>query len=203
MKKVLMIVDVQRDFCPGGSLAVTEGAAIIPAINRLSKSGQFDMVIASQDWHPEGHMSFAVNYGAEPFTFNDKAGQVVWPVHCVQGTEGADFHPDLDLNPVQFIIRKGMNADIDSYSAFLENDRQTETGLFRLIPDGSDIYVCGIASDVCVFNTAMDAIKGTYANVFYIKDASAGVAPQGIGQAESAMAAAGIKTVFADQLVKG
>lgn len=203
MKKVLIIVDVQNDFCPGGSLAVAEGAAIIPAINRLTGSRQFDIIVATQDWHPKGHISFAAEYGAEPFSFNKAAGQVVWPVHCVQGTTGADFHPDLDLNPVQFILRKGMNKSLDSYSGFIENDKQTETGLFRLIPANSEVYVCGIASDVCVFNTAMDAVKGHYSNVFYVKDASAGVSPEGVAEAEDKMNQAGIKTVFTNQVLKG
>jgi len=124
-------------------------------------------------------MSFAEKYGAEPFTFNDEAGQIVWPVHCVQGTEGAELHPELDTKPVRFIVRKGMNPGIDSYSAFLENDKNTQTGLFSLLEKAKEVYVCGIALDVCVFNTAMDALKGGFRSVTVITDASAAVAEEG------------------------
>lgn len=197
---VLIIVDVQNSFCPGGSLAVENGDRIIPTINKLSTSGKFDMVVATQDWHPEGHMSFASRYGAEPFTENEEAGQVVWPDHCVQGTKGADLRPSLDAKPIQFIIRKGMNKDMDSYSAFLENDKKTKTGLSRLVPEGSNVYVVGIATDVCVLNTALDAVEFGY-KVKVVKDAVAGVTDQDAEVALGDMEEKGVEVITSDSIL--
>jgi len=201
MKNVLLTIDCQRDFCPGGNLAVADGDKIIPVINKITKNN-FDMVIATQDWHPENHISFASNHGKNPFDVVDVSygKQMLWPNHCVQGTSGAEFHPGLDTKPIRFIIRKGMNKDIDSYSAFLENDHNTETGLFQLIPEGSDIYICGIATDVCVFYTALDTKKGFYSNVFVVEDACAGVTPEGSKKALEHMKEAGIKIISSDSL---
>jgi nicotinamidase/pyrazinamidase len=194
MKKLLILVDVQNDFCPGGSLAVEDGAKIIPTINKLSESGLFDTVIATQDWHPQGHMSFAEVYGTAPFTINETAGQMVWPVHCVQGSHGAELHSDLNQNPIQYILRKGMQKALDSYSAFLENDKKTPTGLFDLLPRDAALYVTGIATDVCVYNTAMDGLKGEFTGgVTVIQDSCAGVSPEGTSKALSEMQAEGIK----------
>lgn len=197
---VLIIVDVQNSFCPGGSLAVENGDRIIPTINKLSTSGKFDMVVATQDWHPEGHMSFASRYGAEPFTENEEAGQVVWPDHCVQGTKGADLRPSLDAKPIQFIIRKGMNKDMDSYSAFLENDKKTKTGFSRLVPEGSNVYVVGIATDVCVLNTALDAVEFGY-KVKVVKDAVAGVTDQDAEVALGDMEEKGVEVITSDSIL--
>jgi nicotinamidase/pyrazinamidase len=139
-------------------------------------------------------MSFAEVYGADPFTMNEKAGQMVWPVHCVQGTRGAELHPDLDQRPIQFILRKGMQQGLDSYSAFLENDKTTPTGLFDLLPQDAAVYVVGIATDVCVFNTAMDALAGRFAGgVTVILDACAGVTEDGAKSAITHMVKAGIR----------
>lgn len=202
MNKVLIIVDVQNDFCPGGNLAVDKGNDIIPIVNKITSNVKFDMVIATQDWHPEDHISFASNHGKNPFDVIDVAygKQMLWPTHCVQGTKGAEFHPGLNIKPIRFIIRKGMNKDIDSYSAFLENDHNTETGLFQLIPEGSDIYICGIATDVCVFYTALDAKKGFYSDIFIIEDASAGVTMDGSKKAIEHMKEAGIKIISSNDL---
>lgn len=174
--RTLLIVDVQNDFCPGGSLAVRDGDKIIPAINRLSTSGKYDLVIATQDWHPAGHMSFASRYGVEPFDYNSDAGQLVWPDHCVQSTRGAELRPSLDQSPIQYILRKGMDPELDSYSAFLENDKQTSTGLTNLIwPKTEELHVVGIATDVCVWNTVSDAHNLGYTNIVVFSDAVAAV----------------------------
>jgi nicotinamidase/pyrazinamidase len=209
MKKILIIVDVQNDFCPGGSLAVDEGAHIIPAINRLSSSGLFDCIIATQDWHPAGHISFADTHGKKPFeTISVAYGdQMLWPVHCVQGTPGADFHQKLDTKPVHYIIRKGYRCDIDSYSAFFENDKKTSTGLAGLIDgiekkDACELVVAGIATDVCVFNTAIDARRIlSYPNVCVVRDASEGVTQQGVYHAYEMFAKEGIRLALSKEYV--
>jgi nicotinamidase/pyrazinamidase len=200
MKKILLIIDVQNDFCPGGNLAVADGAEIIPAINRVAASGKFDLVAATQDWHPLGHVSFAATHGKNPFeTVEVSYGpQMLWPTHCVQGTSGAKLHQALDANPIQFIVRKGYHKDIDSYSAFFENDKKTATGLAGLIShiaaaDSFELAVCGIATDVCVFNTALDARKIlNYNHVSVILDASAGVNEAGVKQAVDTLISSGV-----------
>lgn len=201
MNKTLIIVDVQNDFCPGGSLAVEKGAEIIPVINTLSESGLFKKIITTQDWHPKQHISFSDNCGTDPFQFNEEAGQVVWPVHCVQGTKGAELHPNLNTKPIQYILRKGMNPEIDSYSGFLENDKKTETGLFNLIDEKDLLYICGIATDVCVFNTAMDAVKGKFKQVFIVEDACAGVTEEGSLKALKELQVAGVKIIQSSSLI--
>lgn len=210
MKRFLIIVDVQNDFCPGGSLAVAGGASVIPVINGLSTSGKFDVVIATQDWHPSKHISFASTHGKHPFEAIavPYGGQTLWPDHCVQGSPGADFHADLDLKPVQFIIRKGYRKEIDSYSAFFENDKSTATGLGSLVngiagDDGVELFIAGIATDVCVFNTAIDArrILG-FRNVSVVSDACAGVDDAGTERALTTMRHEGISIVNAADPVK-
>ncbi|MFW6172301.1 MAG: bifunctional nicotinamidase/pyrazinamidase [Elusimicrobiota bacterium] len=162
-KKALVIVDVQNDFCPGGALAVPDGDKIITNINKISKSDQFHKVVATQDWHPENHVSFASNHDKDPYEtikIND-INQTLWPAHCVPGTKGAEFHPDLDIKPVDLIIRKGSNPSIDSYSAFLENDKKTETGLHYYLKgmEIDEISVCGLATNYCVYYTCLDGLK--------------------------------------------
>jgi len=176
--KTLIIVDCQNDFCPGGSLAVEAGDKIIPVINKLTNSGIFDLVIATQDWHPEGHISFADTHGVDPFTL--VGDETTWPIHCVAGTQGAELRPSLDQRKINFIVRKGMNKKIDSYSAFVENDRKTGTGLFNLIPKKSEIYIVGIATEVCVSYTAKDARIYYADKVEVIVDACAGISFDGI-----------------------
>ena len=155
----LLVVDVQNDFCPGGPLAVPDGDAVVPVINKAS--GLFPLIVATQDWHPEKHISFASRHpGKEPFSVTqiDGTEQVLWPDHCVAGTKGAEFHPDLDLRPVRFVVRKGAGRDMDSYSAFLENDHKTPTGLTGLLHElgVKRIFVAGLATDYCVRATAVD-----------------------------------------------
>lgn len=145
----LLIVDLQNDFCPGGALAVPEGDIIVPTVNQLL--GNFDHVLMTQDWHPEGHQSFASSHpDHDPYDVIevDYGEQVLWPDHCVQGTEGAEFHPELDTTHSELIIRKGFRPEIDSYSAFYENDGETPTGLAGYLRERSidTLYLCGLAA---------------------------------------------------------
>jgi nicotinamidase/pyrazinamidase len=157
---LLLIIDVQNDFCPGGALAVADGDATVPVINRLSQ--RFGHVAVTQDWHPSGHSSFASSHsGAAPFeTITMPYGpQTLWPDHCVQGTSGATFHPQLLTEKAELIIRKGFRPEIDSYSAFFENDRRTPTGLagYLLERGLKKIFLVGLATDYCVHYSAVDA----------------------------------------------
>lgn len=159
-RAALLVIDVQNDFIPGGQLPVAGGDLIVPLINRLAR--QFSQVIIAQDWHPPGHASFASRHpGKQPFDVIQLpyGEQTLWPEHCVQGTTGAGFHPDLDLPHAQLIIRKGCNPEIDSYSAFLEADRRTTTGLSGYLKErGVDtVYMVGLALDFCVMFSALDA----------------------------------------------
>lgn len=163
--KALIIVDMQNDFIPGGSLAVPDGDKIISRINELQK--KFDLVVATQDWHPTNHKSFASQHeGKNPFDIIDLNGlqQTLWPDHCIQGSKGADFHKDLNTNRIEAIFRKGTNTEIDSYSGFFDNGRKKATGLHGYLKDHNvtSVYVCGLAADFCVYFTAMDAISLGY-----------------------------------------
>lgn len=161
----LIVIDIQNDFCPGGALAVADGDAIIPRVNALMD--EFPTVVLTQDWHPHHHASFAANHpGAAPFSLTDMpyGPQVLWPVHCVQATEGADFHPGLATDPAHLVIRKGFRPQIDSYSAFFENDRRTTTGLDGYLKARGIIGVTlvGLATDYCVAYSALDAVRLGY-----------------------------------------
>ena len=160
MSDALILIDIQNDFCPGGRLAVPDGDAVVPAANGLMED--FDIVVLTQDWHPAGHSSFASSHaGKAPFETVELAygNQVLWPDHCVQGTPGADFHPDLDTHKAQLIVRKGHRPAIDSYSAFFENDRTSATGLTGFLRDRgvSRLTFAGLAYDFCVGWSALDA----------------------------------------------
>jgi len=159
---LLLVTDVQPDFCPGGTLAIDDGAAVIEPINRLMEA--FPHVAATQDWHPKGHMSFASSHpGRTPFDEFDCAygRQMLWPDHCVQGTTGASLHPRLRTEPIELVLRKGFHADIDSYSAFVENDRVTRTGLAGYLRERGflRVFITGLALDYCVRYSAEDARK--------------------------------------------
>lgn len=203
---VLLVVDVQNDFCPGGSLAVPDGNAVVPVINRLIPV--FAHVIATQDWHPAGHLSFASSHpGREPFdtVALDYGEQVLWPDHCVQGTAGAAFHRDLDLTRAALVIRKGFRRVIDSYSAFYENDHSTPTGLAGYLRERGfrRIFVCGLATDFCVNYTVLDARREGFA-VVVIEDACRGIDMGGsLAAARDAMAAAGAVFSTADAIGTG
>ena len=160
--EALIVIDVQNDFCPGGRLAVTDGDAIIPQINALM--AEFACVVLTQDWHPADHSSFAANHpGAEAFSLIEMpyGPQVLWPVHCVQGSAGAEFHTDLQTDAAQLIVRKGFRSGIDSYSAFFENDHKTPTGLegYLRARGISKLTLVGLATDFCVAYSALDAAQ--------------------------------------------
>lgn len=162
MSKALIVIDVQNDFCPGGALAVPGGDEIVSDINVLM--ADFDAVILTQDWHPAGHSSFASSHaGKAPYDMVEMpyGPQVLWPDHCVQGTDGAEFHKDLNANRADLIVRKGFNAAIDSYSAFFENDQETPTGLEGYLRTRglTDLTMVGLATDFCVNFSAVDAAK--------------------------------------------
>ena len=161
MSHALLVIDVQNDFCPGGALAVADGDDIVRGINAIMP--EYDAVILTQDWHPAGHSSFATTHGADPMTLTQMSygPQVLWPDHCIIGTNGAAFHSDLNVDAADMIIRKGYNPAIDSYSAFFENDNSTPTGLegyLRTRGIGTLILV-GLATDFCVNYSAVDAAK--------------------------------------------
>jgi nicotinamidase/pyrazinamidase len=193
-KSALVEIDVQNDFCPGGALAVVDGDKVTAPLNELAR--QFNAacapVIATQDWHPAGHCSF-LSTGRKPAD-----GEVLWPDHCVQGTPGADFYPGLDTGPVTLVVRKGFRPFVDSYSAFFENDRKTATGLTGFLKGlGVEaVYLGGLATDYCVFYSAMDAVKLGF-TVYLLRDAVRGVNyPEGsVETALSAMKAAGVLMV--------
>lgn len=158
--EALLVIDIQNDFCPGGALAVTGGDEIVPGVNQLMDD--FATVVLTQDWHPAGHSSFASSHKAEPFTTTQMpyGTQVLWPDHCIQGTEGAAFHKDLRVDG-DLIIRKGFNPEIDSYSAFFENDHTTPTGLEGYLRTRriNRLTMVGLATDFCVNFSAVDAAK--------------------------------------------
>lgn len=160
--KALIVIDVQNDFCPGGALAVEDGDAVVPVINMLMD--EFPHVVLTQDWHPAGHSSFASSHpGKAPFDDIDMpyGSQRLWPDHCVIGSDGADFHPDLETSRAELIVRKGFRAGIDSYSAFFENDHQTPTGLTGYLHERglTELTLVGLATDFCVAYSALDAVK--------------------------------------------
>lgn len=163
--KALIIVDIQNDFIPGGSLAVPDGDKIISRINELQK--KFDLVVATQDWHPSNHKSFASQHdGKNPFDVIDLNGlqQTLWPDHCIQSTKEAEFHKDLNTNKIEAIFRKGTNPEIDSYSGFFDNGRKKATGLHGYLQERkvTSVFVCGLAADFCVYYTALDALSLGY-----------------------------------------
>jgi nicotinamidase/pyrazinamidase len=194
-REVLIVTDPQLDFCPGGALAVPQGDQIVPVVNRLAR--HFAHVILTQDWHPAGHLSFASAHpGRRPFeTIEVEYGpQTLWPDHCVQGSQGAAFHPGLDIAQVELVIRKGYRADIDSYSAFRENDRKTPTGLAGYLRERGfeRVTLCGLASDFCVFFSAIDAVAAGFATAVAL-DASRAIDIDGsLARALTAMRAAGV-----------
>jgi nicotinamidase/pyrazinamidase len=202
--QALLIVDVQNDFCPGGSLEVPDGDTIIPVINKLAR--KFEVVIQTQDWHPAAHWSFASNHkDKEPYeTINMPYGdQVLWPDHCVQGSKGAEFHPDLETTHTQLIIRKGFRKEIDSYSAFYENDAKTTTGLSGYLRDRDieTLYTVGLATDFCVKWSVMDGLQEGF-DVCVVEDAVKGIDMDGsVEKAWNEMLDTGAKKVTSKDLL--
>jgi len=199
---VLIVVDVQNDFCPGGALAVPRGDEVIPIVNSLA--ARFRNVVLTQDWHPRGHSSFASSHpGKKPFeTIAASYGaQVLWPDHCVQGTKGAEFHQALAVPHAALIIRKGMHGAIDSYSAFYENDRKTPTGLVGYLRERglSRVFLAGLAFDFCVRYSAEDA-RGEGFDAFVIEDACRAIDLDGSAEAtHGSLAARGVACLRAQE----
>lgn len=203
---VLLVVDLQNDFCSTGALAVRGGEAVVPLANRLSAI--FPHVVLTQDWHPKDHFSFASAY-ADKLPFEVIAAsygpQVLWPDHCVQGTSGAAFHPDLDPTHAELVVRKGFRRHIDSYSAFYENDRRTPTGLAGYLRERgfARVFICGLATDFCVAYSAEDARREGF-DVTVIEDACRAIDLDGsLERAMAAMRAAGVAIVASDRFLGG
>ncbi|MFL5266185.1 MAG: bifunctional nicotinamidase/pyrazinamidase [Stellaceae bacterium] len=194
-RDVLLIVDLQNDFCPGGPLAVPGGDEIVPMVNRLA--ADFPHVILTQDWHPRGHASFASSHpGKQPFDTVDAphGQQILWPDHCVQETKGASFHPNLEASHAELIVRKGFRSAIDSYSAFRENDRRTPTGLAGYLRErGFEcLTLCGLATDFCVFFSAIDGREAGF-EVTVVTNACRGIDVDGsLARAMRSMSEAGV-----------
>jgi nicotinamidase/pyrazinamidase len=199
----LLIIDLQNDFCPGGALEVPAGDEVVPVINRLIP--RFDCIIQTQDWHPAGHSSFASSHsGKDPFTTIEMpyGEQTLWPDHCVQGSSGAEFHPALEILKTQLIVRKGFRRDIDSYSAFYENDNETSTGLGGYLRErGIDtLYATGLATDFCVKWSVLDGLKEEF-EVFVVEDAVKGIDIEGsVDQAWKEMEKAGARRIQSNSI---
>lgn len=199
--KALLLIDIQNGFCPGGHLPVPEGDQVVPVANKLIDSGKYDMVLASQDWHPAGHGSFASAHpGKKPFEMGMLSGkpQMMWPDHCVQNTEDARLHPALNIDGIDFIQQKGQKPDVDSYSAFRDNDQAALTGLAaQLRAEGvTELDLCGLATDYCVKFSALDAVEMLPGvTVRFIEDASRGIDPAGVQAAINEMRTRGVTII--------
>jgi nicotinamidase/pyrazinamidase len=195
---LLLVVDIQNDFCPGGSLAVPDGDAILPLVNSLAAN--FAHVVLTQDWHPADHLSFAASHqGHRPFeSLRLPYGmQMLWPDHCVQGTPGAEFHPALDIPHAELVLRKGFRREIDSYSAFFENDRRTRTGLAAYLHERGfrRVVICGLALDYCVRWSAEDARHLGF-DVAVVEDACRAIDSEaGLAETRAALAQAGVAVI--------
>jgi nicotinamidase/pyrazinamidase len=193
----LIIVDLQNDFCPGGALPVPQGDLVIPVINRLQEN--FELIVATQDWHPPDHGSFAANHpGKKIGEVIDLDGlpQILWPAHCVQNTRGADFVPTLDRSRIAKVFQKGTDPAIDSYSAFFDNGHRKSTGMGEWLKERgvTDVTICGLATDYCVKFTALDARQSDF-DTSFIVDASRGVElrPGDVAKAIEEMRSAGVR----------
>jgi len=203
--EVLLVIDVQNDFMPRGALPVAHGDEVVPVINRLARA--FSHVVATQDWHPAKHISFAENHtGRAPFDMATLSygQQVLWPAHCVQNTDGAALHRDLDVPHARMVIRKGHHVDVDSYSAFMEADRKMPTGLTGYLHDvgAKRIYCCGLATDYCVAWSALDARSAGFEAVV-IDDACRAIDLDGsLARAWEQMTAAGVSRIGSTDLLR-
>lgn len=201
----LLVIDVQPDFMPGGALAVPDGDAVVPVINRLLE--RMPHAIATQDWHPPGHASFASTHtGRRPFEQIELAygAQTLWPDHCIQGSAGAALHPDLDLRRVELILRKGFRPGIDSYSAFRENDRATLTGLESYLRERgiTRVFLAGLARDYCVQYTVEDALEQGF-DVLILEDACRAIDAAAAALQRQRLAERGARSIVTDLLLHG
>jgi nicotinamidase/pyrazinamidase len=202
--EALLLVDIQNDFCAGGALAVPDGDAVVPVANALSP--RYELVLATQDFHPPSHQSFAANHpGRKPYDLTELGGlpQVLWPPHCVQGTPGAEFHPALDRSRIERVFPKGTDPGIDSYSGFFDNGHRKATGLGDYLKQRgvTDVVVLGLATDYCVKWTALDA-RALGFGVRVVEDGCRGVAlaPEDVPNALAEMRAAGVQIVNSREL---
>ncbi|MBI3793289.1 MAG: bifunctional nicotinamidase/pyrazinamidase [Nitrospinae bacterium] len=203
---MLVAVDVQNDFCPGGALPVQTGNDIVPVVNKLIQN--FSHTVLTQEWHPAGHLAFASSHpGKHSFGSTELSygHQVLWPDHCVQGTKGAEFHPDLLVTNCETIIRTGFRRTTDSYSAFFENDKSTPTGLGGYMRERNvkTLYLCGLATDICVLFSALDARKLGF-RVYLVDDACGGIDLHGsLDAAYKEMASAGVVVTNSEKVLSG
>lgn len=200
--KALLIIDVQNDFMPTGNLPVPGGDEIVPIINAIQS--QFDLVVATQDWHPANHGSFASQHaGKHPFdkVILNGLEQTLWPDHCIEGTEGANLHPNLAVERVEAIIRKGTDPTIDSYSAFYDNGHRKTTGLLGYLRDRNidTVYLCGLAGDICVFYSAQDAIRAGL-KTYLLKDATRAISETEFALVAQKLSALGGEMVDSGQI---
>jgi len=200
--KTLIIIDVQNDFMPGGHLEVSHGNQIVPVINKIQ--GYFDLVLATQDWHPKEHKSFASNhFGKKPFDRMTLNGvqQTLWPDHCIQGSHGAELHKDIESNRIAAIFRKGMDPDIDSYSGFYDNNHELTTGLSGFLKEKgvTEIHFCGLAADICVYYTILDSILEGFTSVL-VEDASQPLYPDKFDDVKCELAKLGVLIITSNEL---
>jgi nicotinamidase/pyrazinamidase len=204
--KALIITDIQNDFLPGGALAVNRGDEVIPVINKLQQSDYFDLIIATQDWHPQNHGSFASNHlNKKPFEkiLLDGLEQILWPDHCVQGTKGADFSNALDVQKIEAIFRKGMDKKIDSYSAFFDNAKRKDTGLAAYLKgrNVSEVFITGLAGDFCVNYTAIDSADCGFITTF-IEDATRSIDENNFeNKVKKGLAEKGVRIIKSNSMV--
>ncbi len=200
--KALIVVDLQNDFVPGGSLAVPKGHEIVPLINQLQEN--FELVVATQDWHPRNHLSFASNHPGKNVYDTVLLGeveQILWPDHCIQGEKGAMFVKGYDDRRVEAIFRKGTNPEIDSYSGFFDNGRKKSTGLGDYLKGRGvkQVYVCGLAAEFCVLYTALDAIELGF-ETYYLEDATRALSQEGFKEAKEQLLRRGGKLITSDMI---
>jgi nicotinamidase/pyrazinamidase len=197
----LIVVDVQNDFCPGGALAVPDGDAVIPVIRAMA--GRFEHILLTQDWHPPGHCSFASSHpGRKAFELDPTSGERLWPDHCVQGTRGATLHPQLQLSRAELVLRKGFRREIDSYSAFYENDHRTPTGLAGYARERGfrRFFLAGLAWDFCVGFSALDARRCGF-DAVVVQDACRGIDADGSAAMEAEIRRQGVLVIESSALL--
>jgi len=200
--KTLVIIDVQNDFMPGGPLEVPEGNMILPVINKIESC--FDLIVATQDWHPADHRSFASNHMyKKPFdrVFLRGAEQILWPDHCIQGSSGAEFHTDIETKKIAAIFRKGMDPEIDSYSGFYDNNHILTTGLAGYLREKgtSEIHFCGLAADICVYYSILDSISEGFSSIL-VEDASRPLYPDKFDDVKCELAKKGAHIISSNEL---
>jgi nicotinamidase/pyrazinamidase len=203
--RTLIMIDVQNDFMPGGPLAVPGGNLIVPVINRIQD--HFDLILATQDWHPVNHKSFASNhFGTKPFDRMVLHGslQTLWPDHCIQGTEGAELDKNIGSDRIAAIFRKGMDPEVDSYSCFYDNNHQLSTGLAGYLKEkgAHEISFCGLAADICVYYSILDSIPEGFIATF-IEDASSPLYPEKFDDVKCELAKVGVHIVTSSEILAG